>query len=227
MKNTLLYVCLVLLGLVSASIQSSSSDSVVTSTSPLFMWSVNGQVKDDNVYKHFKNCDHEGQVPFLNVVGPKIVIVQENVSVFSGLIFLCNVFGAKKILTILCFYDIVISMWLFITCALELGMKQQQKNWISTTTTTETLSSPFKFYLKHSWLKKTMINDESTTKYQQNKLLGSVDSDIYIYIHMNCDEMGWNGPIDWLIFHTCRWPLNNFWNCREHTMQSSPTRSPH
>ena len=91
------------------------------------MWSVNGQVKDDNVYKHFKNCDHEGQVPFLNVVGPKIVIVQENVSVVSVLFFYATFLARKKMLTILCFYDII-SMWLFIiTCALELEMKQQKK----------------------------------------------------------------------------------------------------
>lgn len=92
MKTTIvIYACLVLLGLIAASIQTET----ITSTSPLFMWTVNGQVRDDNVYRHFKNCNHEGQVPFLSIAGPKIVIVQNNVCLLFYL--LCATATARSI----------------------------------------------------------------------------------------------------------------------------------
>jgi hypothetical protein len=54
---------------------------VTTSTSPLFLFTVNGQVREDNVYKHYELCEHNGQVPFENIHGTKIVIKQKNVCV--------------------------------------------------------------------------------------------------------------------------------------------------
>jgi hypothetical protein len=53
---------------------------VTTSTSPLFLFTVNGQVREDNVYKHYELCKHNGQVPFENIHGTKIVIKQKNMA---------------------------------------------------------------------------------------------------------------------------------------------------
>lgn len=54
---------------------------VTTSTSPLFLFTVNGQVREDNVYRHYELCRHNGQVPFENIHGTKIVIKQRNVCI--------------------------------------------------------------------------------------------------------------------------------------------------